>query len=203
MKNNTLSINFNETTGYINEIHIINDSTRMNFIKPNMDMGKILLNAINENTWCFEPTAFNLISFTENGDQADAIFNLQGLQLNIHYSLTETCLNVKYLIKNNNPFPYYFKDADIKILIPFNDVFVSSEYCKNNACNQGPLEPDLICACALLLTVEGLVTTCDCSGKSLISRLLEYNRYDNECSGKKQYSQKNEFQYHFVIFLSI
>lgn len=135
MKNNALNISFNEETGFVNNISIIKDNTHMNFIKNNMDFGQILLNVVNEKTWCFEPTPFHLISFSKSDSQAEAVFTLQGLQLNVVYSFCKDRFHVKYLLKNNNPFPYYFKDADIKIAIPFNDVFVGSEYCKKNACH--------------------------------------------------------------------
>lgn len=135
MENNKLKISFNDKTGYVNTISIDGDSTRMNFIKNDKNMGELLLNVINENTWCFEPTTFQLISFSKKDNYAEAIYSLQGLRLTVTYRLIENRLSIQYLIKNNNPFPYYFKNADLKISIPFNDVFVGSEYCKTNACH--------------------------------------------------------------------
>ena len=68
------------------------------------------------------------------------------------------------------------------------------------ACDESPLIKCSICVSGLILTIEGLRTTCDGAGKTILITFLKNNCNNNKCSrNEKQYKKYNFKNIHFSL----
>ena len=70
--------------------------------------------------------------------------------------------------------------------------YVNHENCKaeNDACNQGPLEKNSVAVRGIILTVEGLSSAGNSTGKTVLVALLKKNCYDDEYCRDRQNDEK-------------
>ena len=68
------------------------------------------------------------------------------------------------------------------------------------ACNESPLIKCSICISGLILTIEGLRTTCDSAGKTILITFLKNNCNNDKCSrNEKQYKKYDFKNFHFSL----
>ncbi|MBQ8685185.1 MAG: hypothetical protein IJ514_03325 [Clostridia bacterium] len=136
MKNNVFHIQFNKATGSIENLSLACDEHDMNFVKEGATFGDVYVNFIIPEAWTYELLPLDLVEFYETDAYAQARYEKFGLTLETRYFFEGEDLKATYKLTNKNPYPYYFKNADVRLGTGFNDSFTGSEVCMKYCCQE-------------------------------------------------------------------
>ena len=132
MKNDFFDIKFDKNTGLIYSLKLCGDENDAEFIKEGKGLAELKFGPRS----CFgDFFTFDLENLEEKESRAFAKFRLKrssdenGLTADIRYNLDGEKLKVTLTFKNENDFPFYFKDGDISFYLPFFDKYDDSETC--------------------------------------------------------------------------
>lgn len=85
-------------------------------------------------------------------------------------------------------------------IVGLDDEYYENCNCENNSSYESPFVKHSVCACRLILTVEGLRTASDSAGESILITFLKNNCNNDECSGyEKQYKKYDFKNFHFLL----
>ena len=136
MKNGIFDIQFDKNTGSITRIALHGDEYNMNFVKEGVTFGDVYAKLIVPEAWLYETTPFHLLRFEETQTGAYAEYEKNGLMLTVRYFFDGDDFKAAYTLTNSNPYPYYFKNGDIRLATGFNDSFTGSEICVKYCCHE-------------------------------------------------------------------
>lgn len=97
----------------------------------------------------FAVPGFTMTDGREEGNTAEQTFRRDGLALTVRYALNET-LSVEMTITNTNPWPYYFRQGEFSVAVPFADSYEDSVTCMRERCHAHVWAGlDSCCACGV------------------------------------------------------
>ena len=132
MKNDFFDIKFDKNTGGIYSLKLCGDKNDAEFIKEGKKLAELKCGLYSYSDEFFK---FGIEETEEKDESAIAKFRLKrspdekGLTAETRFGLDGEKLNVTIIFKNENDFPFYFKDGDISFYLPFFDKYDDSETC--------------------------------------------------------------------------